>query len=283
MTSDKKLLAFYGLKYNPFLPDIPVEDLWRPPGAEAFFSRVALLVRSGGFGLIYGDTGTGKSKLLHQLDNYLDSLGEVVVGVMERPQSTLSDFYREMGDLFGVNLSPANRYGGFKALRSRWRAHMKGTLWRPVLLVDEAQDAKNPCFNELRSLSSARFDSENLLTTVLCGDRRIAERFRHRDLLPLGSRIRARCLLDPLSQDDLADFLDHALERAGAPQLMTPELQQALCKHAAGNLRVLTNMGADLLATGVQKELAVLDDKLFFEVYSPSVKSRRKKAVRNNR
>jgi type II secretory pathway predicted ATPase ExeA len=285
MTSDKKLLAFYGLKYNPFLPNIPVEDLWRPPGTDAFFSRVALLVRSGGFALIYGDTGVGKSKILHLLDNHLDSLGDVVVGVMERPQSSLTDFYRELGELFGVNLTAANRYGGFKALRSRWSAHMKSTLFRPVLLVDEAQDAKTHCLNELRSLSSARFDSENLLTTVLCGDRRIAERFRERELLPLGSRIRARRLLDPLPPDELADFLDHALEHAGAPQLMTAELQKALCEHAAGNLRVLTNMAADLLAAGLHKELAVLDDRLFFDVFSPSLKPRRKKAktVRNTR
>jgi type II secretory pathway predicted ATPase ExeA len=285
MNSDTKLLAFYGLKYNPFLPDIPVEDLWRPPGSDGFFSRVALLVRDGGFVLIYGDTGVGKSKMLHLLDNYLDSMGDVVVGIMERPQSSLTDFYRELGDLFGVNLTPANRYGGFKALRARWRSHMKSTLWRPVLLVDEAQESKTACLNELRSLSSARFDSQCLLTTVLCGDRRLAERFRDRDLLPLGSRIRVRCLLDPLPPEELGDFLRHTLEHAGAPHLMTVELQHALCEHAAGNLRLLTNMAADLLAAGLQKELAVLDDKLFFEVFSPSVKPRRKKnkTAKNNR
>jgi hypothetical protein len=58
---------------------------------------------------------------------------------MERPQSGLGDFYREMGMLFGVNLTPANPYGGFKALREKWRTHIKATLFRPVLLIDEAQ------------------------------------------------------------------------------------------------------------------------------------------------
>ena len=34
------------------------------------------------------------------------------------------DFYRELGDIFSVKLSPLNRWGGFKALRERWRAHV---------------------------------------------------------------------------------------------------------------------------------------------------------------
>ena len=73
---------------------------------------------------------------------------------MERPQSSLSDFYREMGTLFGVNLSPSNRYGGFTALRERWKNHIKSTLFRPVLLVDEAQEMLTPCLNEIRLLEA---------------------------------------------------------------------------------------------------------------------------------
>lgn len=71
----------------------------------------------GGFALISGDPGLGKSKTLQLLAKRLNTLADVVVGVMERPQSNLGDFYRELGDRFGVNLSPANRFGGFKALK----------------------------------------------------------------------------------------------------------------------------------------------------------------------
>ena len=281
MTSDPKLLAVYGLKYDPFQPDIPVEDLWSPPGVESFCSRVARLSGSGGFALIEGETGQGKTKQLQLLDHHLDHRGEAVVGIMERPQSSLSDFYRELGELFDVNLTPANRYGGFKALRSRWRAHMNSTLIRPILLMDEAQEAKSACLNELRLLSSARFDSECLLTTVLCGDTRLSERFRERELWPLGSRIRTRRLLEPLSVDELADYLQHVLEHAGAPQLITEELQRTLCEHAAGNLRVLANMAAELLIVGLEKEQAVLDEQLYFEVFASVPQPKRKKSKSN--
>ncbi len=40
---NKKLLALYGLKWNPFLPNIPAEALWSPPGTENFFFRIVLV------------------------------------------------------------------------------------------------------------------------------------------------------------------------------------------------------------------------------------------------
>jgi len=273
---DQKLLAPYGLKYNPFLPSVPVEDLWSPPGADVFFFRVETLVLDGGFALITAEPGMCKSKVLQQLANRLGQIGDVVVGVMEHPQSKLGDLYREMGDLFGVDLSPANRYGGFKALRARFRNHIKSTLFRPVLLIDEAQSVDTQCLNELRILSSAHFDSESLLTTVLCGDGRLATRFRSRDLLPLGSRIRTRLTLEPYSKETLREFVDHILERAGAPGLMTESLRNVVVDHAAGNPRILVNMGAELLAAGAERDMAVLDEQLFLQVFSPKPVSRRR-------
>ncbi|MBW2736602.1 MAG: ATP-binding protein, partial [Deltaproteobacteria bacterium] len=151
--SERDLLALYGLKYNPFLPAIPTDELWTPPQVDSFFFRVENLVMDGGFALMCGDPGLGKSKVLQLLAGRLERIGDVVVGVMERPQSTLADFYRELGDLFGVNLTPANKYGGFKSLRTKWRESIKSTLFRPVLLIDEAQVVPADTLNELRLLS----------------------------------------------------------------------------------------------------------------------------------
>ena len=168
--NDATLRALYGLKYNPFLPALPHQALWSLPGAEAFALRLENLVTHGGFALITGEPGQGKSKTLHWLSQRLGRIPDLAIGVMERPQSKLGDFYRELGELFGVPLTPSNRYGGFKALRSRWQSHCESTLHRAVLLIDEAQEVSSQCLTELRLLQSARFDSESLLFTVLCGD-----------------------------------------------------------------------------------------------------------------
>lgn len=274
--NDKTLLALYGLKYNPFVPALPVEALWPLPGAELFARRLESLVSHGGFALITGDPGYGKSKTLQWLAARLGQLPDITVGVMERPQSRIADFYRELGDLFGVQLNPANRYGGFKALRARWRAHCEATLLRPLLLVDEAQEVSSECLTELRLLQSASFDSQSLLFTVLCGDARLPQRFRTPELLPLGSRIRARLELSALSPQDLASYLEFVLQKAGAPQLVAQELIHTLATHAHGNLRVLTHMAAELLTAAAERNLPRIDEPLYFELFSPPVRQPRR-------
>ena len=274
--NDKTLLALYGLKYNPFAPGLPVDALWPLPGSEQFARRLETLVAHGGFALITGDPGSGKSKTLQWLAARLGQLPDLTVGVMERPQSHIADFYRELGDLFGVVLNPANRYGGFKALRERWRTHCEATLLRPLLLIDEAQEVASECLTELRLLQSASFDSQSLLFTVLCGDTRLPQRFRSQELLPLGSRIRARLELTTLTPQDLVAYLDFVLQKAGAPHLIAPELCTTLATHAHGNLRVLTHMAAELLNAAAERNLPRIDEQLYFELFAPPVRQTRR-------
>ena len=60
--NNKELLALYGLKYNPFLPDIPPEALWSPPHIDVFSFRLENLVTAGGFALGIRRTGAWKIK-----------------------------------------------------------------------------------------------------------------------------------------------------------------------------------------------------------------------------
>ena len=88
----KKALSFYGLKWNPFTEDVPVNALLTTARLENFFWRVENLVRDGGFGLVTGDTGMGKSTAMRMLADRLSKIRDVVVGVIQRPQSKIADF-----------------------------------------------------------------------------------------------------------------------------------------------------------------------------------------------
>ena len=277
--SAKKLLALWGLKWNPFTPELPHEALFVTARIESFAWRVEQLVQEGGFALISGESGTGKSVALRIVAQRLAVVRDVMVGAVERPQSKGADFYRELGDIFSVKLRPSNRWGGFRALRERWKAHVAATRIKPVLLVDEAQEMDVSVLSELRILASADFDATSLLTVILCGDGRLLELLRQEDLVPLGTRIRTRLHTEPASRDELLTLLRHALSKAGNPSLMTPQLMDTLVDHAAGNYRVLMTMGAELLAQGMACEVEQLDEKLYLEVYQahrPSASAKKK-------
>ncbi len=278
---NKKLLALYGLKWNPFSPELPTEALLATPRIESFCWRIEqALVREGGFALITGDPGTGKSVVLRLLAERLERVRDVSVASLTHPSSNLADFYRELGELFGAELKPHNRWGGFKTLRSRWLTHLENTRLRPVLLIDEAQEMHPGVLSELRLLASTQFDSCAILSVVLAGDGRLSTKLSREELLPLGSRIRTRLTMEYATREELLACLTHLLASAGNPKLMTPQLMHTLCDHALGNYRVMTTMAAELLTTAVEREATQIDEKLYFEVFASPPAAARKTARR---
>ncbi|TKB12263.1 general secretion pathway protein A [Desulforhopalus sp. IMCC35007] len=112
--------------------------------------------------------------------------------------------------------------------------------------------------NELSLLGSANFDSQCLLTTVLCGDTRLPERFLSESHVSLGSRIILRLTLGSYDRTILHLYLEYGLTQAGALHLMSPVLVETLVDHAAGNLRVLNNnIAAELLLSGLAISMKV--------------------------
>jgi general secretion pathway protein A len=265
---NKRLLNLYGLKFNPFSSQAPVAALWPTPPIQSFCWRIEQQIGEGGFALVTGDPGVGKSAALRMLSEHLTGLRDLGVAVLTRPQAKMADFYRELGHLFGVSLTPSNRWHSSKSLREKWLAHIEAALYRPVLIIDEAQETHSLVLSELRLLASADLDSRSILTIVLAGDQRLAARLEEPDLLPIASRVRSRLRLEALSPKTLQECLQHLLKAAGNPKLLTPSLIQTLCEHATGNLRLLMNMANDLLAAASHQEREVLDEKLFFEVFS---------------
>ncbi len=274
----KKLLALYSLKYNPFCQEVPTSALSVFPAIESFCWRIENQVGEGGFALVSGVPGSGKSATLRILVERLGTLPDVTIGVLTRPQASVGDFYRELGDLFAVALTPSNRWGGAKALRQRWHNHIDASLYRPVLLIDEAQLMSPATLGELRLLVSAELDARSILTVVLAGDDRLVEKLQTDDLLPMASRIRCRLRCEAASAQQLRDCLRHHLKHAGNPRLISEGVMTALCEHATGNYRVLMTMANDLLAAALQRELEQIDEKLFFEVFDVRPPSAQRKS-----
>lgn len=265
---NRQLLAPYALKWNPFAPDVPVEALLSTPRIESFSTRVEHMVREGGFAAVIGPPGAGKSVALRLLQRRLSGMRDVVVGALTRPQCSVPDLYRELGELFSAPLTPHNRWASSKVLREKWVAHFESALFRPVLLIDEAQEMRPAAFNELRLLMSKDLDSCSLLTVVLAGDGRLQEKLGTPDLLPIKSRLRVQLPLGDSSRDEMLACLKHSLDSAGNPKLMSSELSAALVDHAAGNLRVLMHSADELLQAGLARDGCILDEKLFFEVFA---------------
>ena len=269
---NRQHLTLYGLKWNPFATDLPVDGLMTTPAVDNFCRRIEHhLVRQGGFALIAGEPGIGKSVALRLLANRLERTEGLNVAVLSHPSSNIGDFYREMADLFGITLIHNNLWAGFKGLRQRWLAHLDDTRMRPLLLVDEAQELPNQVLTEMRLLTSTEFDSRAILSVVLAGDNRLLAKLRSPDLQPIASRIRQRLVMTRAEPDELTRLLDHLLDKAGNPGLMTTGLKDTIVAHSSGNPRALAIMADGLLAAAAEHDRELLDEKLFIETWGEPV------------
>ena len=102
------LLALWGLKRNPFSLALSGEGLLITPRIENFTWWVEQLVQAGDFALITGESGTAKLVALWIVARWLQALDDVSVGVIQRPQLKVPNFYHELGDIFAVKLAPHN-------------------------------------------------------------------------------------------------------------------------------------------------------------------------------
>ena len=94
-------------------------------------------------------------------------------------------------------------------------------------------------------------------------------------------RIRTRLHMDYADTNTLRAALDHVLDLAGNPALMTPALCQTLVDNAAGNYRSLMTMADELLHAAVQRKAKQIDEALYLELYGrrpkqPAKRSRRR-------
>jgi hypothetical protein len=80
------------------------------------------MVREGVFAMINGDPG--KCVVLRLQSERVGKLHDLTVGAVVHPSSNLADFYREMGDLFAVELRPHNRWGASNSSRPMHPTHL---------------------------------------------------------------------------------------------------------------------------------------------------------------
>lgn len=266
-----KRLARFGLSFHPFAGAVPPAACLTTPDMAHVLARCDHLVASGGFATIVGEPGTGKSTLLRLVHARLSQRTDLVLGILTRPQASVADFYRELGALFDVALTPHNRWAGARVLRDRWLSHWTTTHQRPVLIIDEAQEMHPLVLGELRLLASADLDAVALMTIILGGDARLTALLQTAPLLPLASRIRIHHQTTAASIPELVQLLEHLLTRAGNPTLMTEGLKRSLAEHACGSRRSLIFLCDQLLEAAVADPACdQLDEHLFTRTVTPT-------------
>jgi general secretion pathway protein A len=206
---------YFGLKEAPFSIAVNPRYLFMSARHRDALAHLLYGVGAGGgFILLTGEVGTGKTTinraLLEQLPDATD------VAIILNPALDALELLASVCDELGVDYDPQGIT--LKGLTDRLHAflldnHTRGR--KTVLLIDEAQHLDVEVLEQIRLLTNLETHHEKLLQIVLIGQPELAAKLARPELRQLNQRITARYNLEPLNVGETRAYIRHRLQVAG--------------------------------------------------------------------
>ena len=209
---------------------------------------------NGGFVLLTGEVGTGKTTVSRCLLEQLPEQTEVAF--ILNPKYSVMELLSAICDDLGIDHSPSSEMKDYVDALNEHLLENHRNNRNTVLIIDEAQNLSADVLETIRLLTNLETNTQKLLQVILIGQPELLAMLERPDLRQLNQRITARYHLRALRQDELAGYISHRLSIAGADcQLFPDATLKQLYKLTKGIPR-LVNVICDraLLGTFVERE-----------------------------
>lgn len=242
--------AFYGLHETPFtIAPNPAYLFLSSRHQEALTYLTYGLRETGGFVLLTGEVGTGKTTITKQI---LDQLPEDTdTAFVLNPSLTSTELFETLCDELSIEQPPT---ASLKQLTDLIHQHLlkNHQLNRhTIFLIDEAQHLKPEVLEQLRLLTNLETHQHKLLQIVLIGQPELQLMLKQQALRQLSQRITARYHLLPLTQDEVGLYVQHRLQVAGRHQMLfKPKAIKALYQYSQGIPRLINLLADRALMAG---------------------------------
>ena len=255
--------GFFGLTSQPFsIAPNPDFMFLSARHAEALAHLRYGLGEAGGFVLLTGEVGTGKTTVSRCLLQELTDQTEVAF--ILNPTLNELELLAAICDQLKIRYKKSD--ASLKMLTDKitnrlMKNHQAGK--NTILIIDEAQHLQPAVLEQLRLLTNLETNTKKLLQVILIGQPELQQLLQRQDLRQLAQRITARYHLMPLTEQEVQQYVSYRLQVAGCSRpVFTSSAIKKLFQLSGGIPRLLNLICYRALLGGYSQQKALIDAAL---------------------
>ncbi|MFT6327524.1 MAG: general secretion pathway protein A, partial [Crocinitomicaceae bacterium] len=201
------------------------------------------LLHRGGFVLLTGEVGTGKTTLCKHLLANVPSNTEVALVL--HPQLDRLEMLQLICREFKITCASTDSEVHLIERLTEFLLDVYSTGGYSVLIVDEAQHLDSQVLELIRLLTNLETHEDKLLQIILLGQPELKARLQQYDMRQLNQRFTARYHLNALNYAQLGKYVNHRLSVAGSSQHLFSASALFMLYKLSGGIPRLINIIAD--------------------------------------
>ncbi len=208
--------AYFGIDEQAFSIAVNPRYMYMSTQHKEALAHLLYGVNSGGFVMLTGEVGTGKTTIIRCLLEQLPDTADLAIVL--NPSANSRDLICSICDEFKIDYDRAEK--SVKVLTDTLTQflianHQQGH--KSIVLIDEAQLLRVSTLEQVRLLTNLETNTQKLLQIILVGQPELNDLLAKPDLRQLSQRITARYHLRPLSEKETEAYIKHRLNVAGLP------------------------------------------------------------------
>ena len=257
----------YGMDFNPFIKNSKEIVVETSDYKEVIF-RLNYLLNNKGFGILTGGPGRGKTTIIR---NWANSLNSSLYKVIYISLSTVTvvEFYKNMATQLGLE-PMCRKSDNFKIIQNEITRYSVEKRVTPVIIIDEANYISNGVLNDLKMIFNFDMDSRDRAIVLLVGLPQLNNTMRLVANEPLRQRITMNYNLDNLNKSETKDYIlaklngtkcttnifdETAMEAIANASNGIPRIINKICDSSLmiGNTKNLNTINSDIIMLAVNE------------------------------
>jgi general secretion pathway protein A len=254
--------AFYGIREKPFSITPDPKFLYLGKTHKEAFAHLLYGIRErGGFIVVTGEIGAGKTTLCRGLLSHLDE--DTLVAFIFNPTLSAIELLKSINEDFGIPSRGTTKKELIDELNQFLLAKRKEGK-NTVLIIDEAQNLDGEVLEQIRLLSNLETETEKLLQIILICQPEFQHILQQPLLLQLNQRVTVRYHLHALSAEETAEYIRHRLSVIDGEDkvFFSPEARKKIWRYTKGVPRLINVICDRALLAGYSTRRKHIDGKM---------------------